>query len=453
MRSRLTSYLQNYGLVSANQNFFYVYKDVDSAMNHGFPSVFGTLSAVTIDEGCVDDPVELTTGCFPPNDTTDFDGTRGTVMRVTLGPFASGEFGGVNIQDVGTYAYDLNQATQVTFDMRSPDGAIVQFGVGGCVTAPIGPIGLIWSPQTIVLADLPACVLDLSNISILFAVQAGYPNGGTVLLDNIQFLPVPPRTNQSSSGESLSFPVGTETFGVVPQTSNFPLDQVDRNVASTYESALALLALLLQPGGDMSNAQEVANAFHYALYHDNHGDPIPTAPGNLSGCYGGATATQCGLHDAYCGGDIGLLNSQTGGAQAGDVRLAGFGVPTTPYAFDLVNDGASGGNNAFAALALAAAYRQLGNTPCLSDALTIANWIAANLQDQTGKGYGGYYNGYGGLYDNEAGQLDKGKSTESNADIFAHSISFPKSRRSSATRLSPNSGPPTPMQPGISSRL
>jgi hypothetical protein len=406
-------------LVSANQNCFYVYKDVDSALNHGFPSRFGTFSAVAIDEGCVDDPVDLTIGCYPASDTTDFDGTRGTVMRVTLGPFTGVESAGVNIQDAGTYAYDLSQAAQVTFDMRSPDGAVVQFGVGGCVTSPIGPIGLTWSAQTIVLADLPDCALDLTNISILFAVQAGNPNGGTVLLDNIQFLPVPPRANQSSSGESLSFPVGTETFGVVPQTSNFASDQVDRNVASTYESALTLLALLQQPGGDMTNAQEVANAFHYAVYHDNHGDPIPTAPGNLSGCYGGTATTQCGLHDAYYGGDIGLLNSQTGGAQAGDVRLAGFGVPTVPYAFDLVNDGASGGNNAFAALALTAAYLQLGNATYLNDAVTIGTWIAANLQDQTGSGYGGYYNGYGGLYNSMAGQLDKGKSTESNADIFA----------------------------------
>lgn len=407
-------------LVSVNQNFFYVYKDVDSALNHGFPVPFGTLSAVTIDEGCLDDPADPTTGCYPASDTAHFDGTLGTVMRVTLGPFSGVEFAGVNIQDDGAYAYDLSQATQVTFDARSPDGAVVQFGVGGCIAAPTAPIGLTWSPQTIILADLPGCVPNLSDLNILFAVEAAFPNGGTVLLDNIQFLPVPPRANQSSNGESLSFPVGTETFGVVPQTSNAPLDQVDRNVASTYESALALLALLQQPGSDMTNAQEVANAFHYAVYHDNHGDPIPTAPGSPSGCYGGAAATQCGLHDAYYGGDIGLLNSQTGGAaQAGDVRLAGFGVPTVPYAFDLVNDGASGGNNAFAALALAAAYRQLGNMTCLNDALTIANWIAANLQDQTGKGYGGYYNGYGGLYDNEAGQLDKGKSTESNADIFA----------------------------------
>ena len=93
---------------------------------------------------------------------------------------------------------------------------------------------------------------------------------------------------------------------------------------------------------------------------------------------------QCGLHNAYEHGDIGLLNSQGAGpALAGDVRLAGFEIPTIQPAFDLVLDGATGGNNAFAVLALANAYQQIpgNNVNYLNDALAIANWIVANLRD------------------------------------------------------------------------
>ena len=83
-------------------------------------------------------------------------------------------------------------------------------------------------------------------------------------------------------------------------------------------------------------------------------------------------------------------------------------------------DGATGGNNAFAVLALANAYQQIpgNNVNYLNDALAIANWIVANLRDNTGNGYGGFYLGYPDM-----GCIPKiliaSKSTENNADIFA----------------------------------
>src|SRR6266699_5277589 len=106
----------------------------------------------------------------------------------------------------------------------------------------------------------------------------------------------------------------------------------------------------------------------------------------------------CGLHNAYETGDIALFNDQNSGAgagRAGDVRLAGFTCgATSQTGFCLELDGATGGNNAWAILALMAVYRQSGNANYLNDAITIGNWIVANLLDQTGTGYGGYYVGY-----------------------------------------------------------
>jgi hypothetical protein len=82
-----------------------------------------------------------------------------------------------------------------------------------------------------------------------------------------------------------------------------------------------------------------------------------------------------------------------------------------------VLDGATGGNNAFAILALLAAFQQTANTNYLNDARTIGRWITGNLTDSSTLSYGGYFVGYP-----DEGQpkvLETGKSVENNADIFA----------------------------------
>jgi hypothetical protein len=104
--------------------------------------------------------------------------------------------------------------------------------------------------------------------------------------------------------------------------------------------------------------------------------------------------------------------------QAGDIRLAGFSsgsILCGPSKFCLVLDGATGGDNALALLALVEAYNHSGNLTYLHDAEVIGNWIVANLSDNSG--YGGYIVGYtdGGL----PKQLIRGKSTVHNAQIFA----------------------------------
>jgi len=432
--------------VAANQNNFFVYLDEDAGLNHGFPSGAFTgngAAQVAVDPGCIDDAADTNIGCYPSTNTTALDQVHGTVLRVTFPPESGIQFTGLNIeepQDWGRLSsqgqcgvtttcnpYDLTGATHIEFDVRSPDGITLQFGVGslpqgGCATVFTAiPASTTYTHMSLSLGPPSlACTPTLSSANVLFFVVTNAshaPQGGTVLLDNIQFTPVPPRANQGS--ETLSLPLSTKTYGVVPQTSNFPPDQVNRNVATIYEASLTLLSLLYrgQPG-DLTDAQEIANALDYALYHDNHGDFIPTAPTATAGCFGGAPASQCGLHNAYDDGDVALLNQQAPPAAglAGDVRLAGFTVPTIPPTFDLVLDGATGGNNAFAVIALLAAYRQFNNPTYLNDAITIANWIVG-LADTSGTGYGGYFQGYPDM--GLPKQLNMAKSTENNADIFA----------------------------------
>src|SRR5439155_13108394 len=119
-------------------------------------------------------------------------------------------------------------------------------------------------------------------------------------------------------------------------------------------------------------------------------------------------------------GDISSLNGRTmsNPERMRDVRLAGFtgSSECAPSQFCLVFNGATGGNNAWAILALVAAVEELDDVRYLDDATLIGNWIVGNLTDKTG--YGGYFLGYPDerIYPKP---LLKAKSVEHNADIFA----------------------------------
>jgi hypothetical protein len=430
--------------VTANQASFYVYKDQDSGFNHGFPSGFfassvGNLGTIHLDAGCVDNPADTATGCYSSTNTSVLDKVHGTVMRITFDAQTAESFAGVNIEEPQNWGvlqtgngYDLRGAQNVVFDVRSPNMGTVQFGVGQCVTQGFQQIPQNWETVTIPLSSLVppqgetvSCPPALNSVHVLFTVATDSqyaPNGATVLLDNIRFAPVPGRAAQMQEGETLSLPLSNQAFGVVSQTSPpFPPDQANRNFAAIYEAALTILALLDQ--GDATDAKEVADALDYALYHDNEGDYLTTAPAATSGCFSGSPATQCGLHNAYESGDIALLNDQggaSGAAKAGDSRLAGFTCgATSPTGFCLVLDGATGGNNAWAILALLAEYKQSGDAKYLNDAIAIGNWIIPSLADNSGTGFGGYYVGYPDQGVPPPKPLNQGKSTENNADIFA----------------------------------
>jgi len=410
--------------VGVNRANFYVYQDADSGLNHGFPSgFFGTISKLHLNAACLDDPLEPG-GCS--TDGTRLDRVRGNVLSISFDPLTSGQFAGINIEDPEFWGvnrsgvgYDLRGATAVVFDVRSPTpgGIQVQFGVadraGGYVFIPQSQT---FTTMTIPLASMGVDSALLSDTHVLFQVATNdvhAPGGGTVLLDNVRFTPTP-----AAQSAALSFPVGSQTFGVVPSSTidpgrvPIPPDQVSRNLTTIYESALTLMILLDRgTAADLSSARVIADTFHYALSHDNHGLPLPAAPDG-----------SVGLHSGYESGDIQLLNNQTGGGAglAGDVRLAGFSVGSNlcgPSKFCLVLDGATGGNEAFAMLALLAAYHKLGDSRYLDDARTIGRWIAGNLTDTTGTGYGGYYLGYPD--EGKPKTLVTGKSIENNADIFA----------------------------------
>ena len=196
---------------AANQNAFYVYVDSDSGFNHGVPSGFvGDSSLIHVDSGCLDNPSDLTTGCRPASDRTALDMSRGTVLRFSVDPLAADQVAGVNIWDPnGTY--DVSGAESITFEVRSPKGIYAQFGVGGCVTG-YTPIAASASYQTVSidLNKFKDCKPDITQLKILFGVTfsgAFNPDGGTILLDNIRFTPVPRR---QLSEAALGLPLSTQ---------------------------------------------------------------------------------------------------------------------------------------------------------------------------------------------------------------------------------------------------
>lgn len=411
--------------VTGNRSVFFVYKDADSGFNHGFPSgFFPAATKIQIDAACLDDP-QAPNGCS--SDTNRLDRDHGNVLRISFDPLQQGEFRGVNIEEPENFGtqrsgigYDLRGATSVVFDVRSPiqGGVKVQFGVGGSVTNFIQiSQSQIFTEMAIPLNSLVPPLTDLSDVHLLFSVatnDVNAPNGGTILLDNIRFEPVP-----TSLQTALSFPLGNQTFGVIPLPGKasgrvpIPPDQVLRNLTTIYESSLDVFSFADRASvEDLENLKLLADAIDYALNHENQGDPLPVALDGSSG-----------LHNGYESGDLALRNDQgPGQGKAGQVRLAGFTASSQlcgPSGFCLVLDGASGGNNAFAVLAQAAAFQRTGNTKYLNDARTIGKWIFGNLVDPSATGFGGYFVGYADEGAPPPKPLLRGKSVENNADIFA----------------------------------
>jgi len=442
--------------ITADQASFYVYKDSDSGLNHGFSSGWfpdpkvdpAALTKLHLDTACLYDP---TSANRCATDTTKMDQTRGTVLRVTFDPLAPGEYVGFHFEEPQGYitnfdpntnsyscsgasatphcpprGYDLRGATQVCFDVLSPTPNLrVLFGVNGKPAAQANgqPMFLAfsnqWSHQCLDLSTFGLTQSDLQSVHYLFMVESNDQNaplGGTILLDNIRFLPVP-----TAQANAVSFPQANEVFGVAHASNvvsgrvSIPPDQVLSNLTTTYESALAELAMLA--GGKPAAAKLIADAFVAALNGDNQGDPLPKAPDGSSG-----------IHNGMFSGDLLLYNDQgPGEGLQGQVRLSGFSLAAMPdgsYSnlcgpshFCLVLDGATGGNAAFAIIALAEAYRWFNDQRYLNAARTIGNWIYGTLLDNSGSSFGGYFAGFP-----DEGILPKtveqGKSIENNADIF-----------------------------------
>ncbi len=400
---------------------FDVYVNADAGSNRGVPSGwYGITSKISLDAACIDDPL-APLGCSSSANASDSD--RGTALRITFAPLAPGEFAGVNFEEPEGYAsspsgfgYDLDGAERVVFEIRTPTPGGVSVGIGVGAGKPTYlnlPQSSTFQEISLELNQLDFGSAPRDDVHNLFSVSMAAdqgPGAGTVLLDNIRFEPVP-----ASNANAIGFPNSFATVGVIPSADPAGVgpDQGLRNLATTYDSALVLIALLRRgAAADLTSARRLADTFVYALENDVSGPyGIPPSPSGARG-----------LHDGYSSGELPLRNDQLlGDGKRGEIRLAGYsgGLPCGPTGYCLVLEGATGGANAFAQLALLDAYDALGDVAYLDAAREIATWIVENLRDRAVAGYGGYFLGY--AFSQEQGEqlLVRSKSTENNADVFA----------------------------------
>ena len=348
-----------------------------------------------------------------------------TSIKNTFSPSRSDSWGGVYFQngvllpgdgaprdnwgDYPNAGYDLRGATQLTFWARGAQGGehveFFAFGIGRNPQNgnPLKPYpdsspkvtlcGLVgrdpgatpcfitlqntWQLYTITLTRL-----DLSYVLGGFGWVTNAPqNNGraiTFYLDDIRY--------NKPHLDDLRFLVSYETL---PFSEEF--DLTHRNVAYTYDNALALIAFTAL--GDRARAQLLADAFVYAQQHDRY-------------------YTDGRLRDAYQAGDLIIAPGWTPNGRVGTARLPGWWGETQQW--HEISVGSTTGNLAWAMLALLNYYEKYGGDQYLNAAIALGEWIATHTWDT--RGAGGYTGGYEGWEPTPKKLL--WKSTEHNLDLY-----------------------------------
>ncbi len=386
---------------------FDVYTDLAAAGNHFVEKAMMPEGepVVAMDEGCTDKP---------------HSGT--TCIRCTYRPGGQ-EWGGFyfmngalrdkevrprqNWGDEPNAGFDLTGATEVTFHVRGEKGGErVEFFVGGIgwrtdwqgrsvakekphpdslrkVTKGYVTLKKDWERYTISLRGH-----DLSYVLSGFGwVTNSLMNGGreiTFYLDDIWWdKPRPDEPRFLASYETLA--------------TNDDFDMVMRNVAFTYDNALALLAFVARgTADDLRRARMLADAFVYAAEHDRF-------------------YSDSRLRNAYSGGDLALWPGWMPHGRAGTARMPGFWhMKDQKWYEDRFQVGSDAGNIAWAMIALLSASERLGERRYLALAEKLGGWIEAKCRDE--RGPGGYTRGLDG-WEPDPTPLPQ-KATEHNLDLY-----------------------------------
>lgn len=179
------------------------------------------------------------------------------------------------------------------------------------------------------------------------------------------------------------------------QNTSYDFDSVCRNVAYTYDNAMAIIAFLAS--GDSPRAKLIADAIIYAQNHDRY-------------------YTDGRLRNGYQAGELILPPGWTPNGISGTVRMPGWWDTTyTNWYEDQYVVSSNTGNMAWAMLGLLAYYQIEGGSQYLESAITMGEWIENYMRDI--RGNGGYMGGYEGWEPSPT--LLSFKSTEHNLDLYA----------------------------------
>jgi hypothetical protein len=240
------------------------------------------------------------------------------------------------------------------------------------------------------------------------------PAGAVFFLDDIQF-----EINAERRAQRLNEPRFLRSFTTLPlqpdpfdAVADGDIDFVLRNLAFSYDNALALLAFLAEDSADGTRrARLIGDAFVYAAGHDRryNDNRACNQPINNLGFDGARIRT------AYAAGDLALPPGWVPLGRAGTVPIPGFYAESTKTFYEIEQQALDAGNNAWVAIALLGLYQRTGVPAYLDTACKIANFLHTFRRDS------GTFQGFtGGVEEPEGSpRLRPWASLEHNLDLYA----------------------------------
>jgi hypothetical protein len=389
---------------------FDVYTDAGAAGNHFFvlTKIGDDLGAVDIDPCSSENPHSGVTAI-----KNSFRNTTGQNFGGWL--FLNGVLEGGDTQpkpnfgDAPISGVDLRGATRLTFWSRGENGGEqIEFFMGGVGRDPftgipnkpfpdsnqrIPSIGTVFT----LTKEWTEYTIDLSGVDLIY-VLGGFgwvasveknPQGAVFWIDDIKY--------DKARTEDPRFIPSYVTI------SNQPFDIVHRNVAFTYDNAVAMLAFMASgTEDDWRRAKLIADAFVYAQTHDR-------------------LHTDGRLRNAYQAGDLRLPPGWTTNGKTDVVRLPTVvGCDGRQTGEDRIHVSSHTGNVAWAMIALLTYFQKVGGAQYLDAARLMAEWIERRRQNN---GLGGFRGGYEG-FDRPSAEFPDDPvevpwaSTEHNLDVF-----------------------------------
>lgn len=270
-----------------------------------------------------------------------------------------------------------------------------------------------WKQYTISVGGL-----DLSYVLGGFGWVAAIdrnPAGAVFFLDDIQYELGPARL--ASRLDEPRFLRSFTPLALQPDpfddVRDGDIDFVLRNLAFTYDNALALLAFLADGSDDsIRRARRIGDAFVYAVRHDRRYNDNRTCDQPVSRL----TLDGARLRTAYAAGDIALPPGWAPLGREGTVPIPGFYAEATKTFYEVEQEALDTGNNAWPLIALAALYKRTHEESYFDVACRLGNFLHA-FRDDSGT-YGGFTGGVDGP-ETPLPKLRPWASTEHNLDLFA----------------------------------
>lgn len=181
---------------------------------------------------------------------------------------------------------------------------------------------------------------------------------------------------------------------------NDDIDFVFRNLAFTYDNAVALISYLADGSPEaVDRATELGDAFVYAARNDR-------------------TFDDGRLRTAYAAGDIALPPGWVPNGREATVPVPGFYHEDTDTFYEVEQEAVDVGNNAWAMIALQALYRKTGEQRYLETAQRLGEFVRQFRHEAAADRYGGFL---GGIADPESDEPSARQwaSTEHNLDLYA----------------------------------